>query len=264
MTPDGNPLVGELPGVPGFFVAAGLSLNGFGGRRRHRQGRGRARHGGRERARPAGLPALALRGSPPRSALRRRDRARGLSLLLPPALSARQRHARPSAAHERAARAHAGRGRGVRDQERLGARRLLRSRAPVAQGGGGAACLRLGRAALRGRAGRGVGRPARARGHDRHDVLRQDRRRGPRRRRAARARVRRARRPRAGRGRLHAVPERARGHRRRRDRHAPGRASASASSRAPRRSTPTSAGCGCTPPTAKGPSSCATRPRSCA
>jgi 4-methylaminobutanoate oxidase (formaldehyde-forming) len=31
MTPDGNPLVGELPGVRGFFVAAGLSLNGFGG-----------------------------------------------------------------------------------------------------------------------------------------------------------------------------------------------------------------------------------------
>jgi glycine cleavage system aminomethyltransferase T/glycine/D-amino acid oxidase-like deaminating enzyme len=31
MTPDGNPLVGELPGIPGFFVAAGLSLNGFGG-----------------------------------------------------------------------------------------------------------------------------------------------------------------------------------------------------------------------------------------
>jgi glycine cleavage system aminomethyltransferase T/glycine/D-amino acid oxidase-like deaminating enzyme len=31
MTPDGNPLVGELPGVRGFYVAAGLSLNGFGG-----------------------------------------------------------------------------------------------------------------------------------------------------------------------------------------------------------------------------------------
>jgi glycine cleavage system aminomethyltransferase T/glycine/D-amino acid oxidase-like deaminating enzyme len=31
MSPDGNPLVGELPGVPGFYVAAGLSLNGFGG-----------------------------------------------------------------------------------------------------------------------------------------------------------------------------------------------------------------------------------------
>ncbi|MDX6571122.1 MAG: hypothetical protein QOC86_278 [Gaiellales bacterium] len=31
MTPDGNPLVGELPGLRGFYVAAGLSLNGFGG-----------------------------------------------------------------------------------------------------------------------------------------------------------------------------------------------------------------------------------------
>ncbi len=30
MTPDGNPLLGPLPGVPGFWVAAGLSLNGFG------------------------------------------------------------------------------------------------------------------------------------------------------------------------------------------------------------------------------------------
>src|SRR4051794_1163179 len=31
MTPDGNPLVGATPGVAGLFVAAGLSLNGFGG-----------------------------------------------------------------------------------------------------------------------------------------------------------------------------------------------------------------------------------------
>jgi glycine cleavage system T protein len=31
MTPDGNPLLGPLPGVPGFWIAAGLSLNGFGG-----------------------------------------------------------------------------------------------------------------------------------------------------------------------------------------------------------------------------------------
>jgi 4-methylaminobutanoate oxidase (formaldehyde-forming) len=31
MTPDGNPLLGPLPGVRGFWVAAGLSLNGFGG-----------------------------------------------------------------------------------------------------------------------------------------------------------------------------------------------------------------------------------------
>jgi len=31
MTPDANPLIGPMPGVRGFWVAAGLSLNGFGG-----------------------------------------------------------------------------------------------------------------------------------------------------------------------------------------------------------------------------------------
>jgi 4-methylaminobutanoate oxidase (formaldehyde-forming) len=31
MTPDGNPLLGPMPGVENFWVAAGLSLNGFGG-----------------------------------------------------------------------------------------------------------------------------------------------------------------------------------------------------------------------------------------
>ena len=31
MTPDGNPLLGPMPGVEGFWMAAGLSLNGFGG-----------------------------------------------------------------------------------------------------------------------------------------------------------------------------------------------------------------------------------------
>jgi glycine cleavage system aminomethyltransferase T len=31
MTPDGNPLLGPLPRVRGFWLAAGLSLNGFGG-----------------------------------------------------------------------------------------------------------------------------------------------------------------------------------------------------------------------------------------
>jgi glycine cleavage system aminomethyltransferase T/glycine/D-amino acid oxidase-like deaminating enzyme len=31
MTPDSNPLVGPMPGVPGLYFAAGLSLNGFGG-----------------------------------------------------------------------------------------------------------------------------------------------------------------------------------------------------------------------------------------
>jgi glycine cleavage system aminomethyltransferase T/glycine/D-amino acid oxidase-like deaminating enzyme len=31
MTPDGNPLLGPMPGIRGFWMAAGLSLNGFGG-----------------------------------------------------------------------------------------------------------------------------------------------------------------------------------------------------------------------------------------
>ena len=31
MTPDGSPLLGPVPGVRGFWLAAGLSLNGFGG-----------------------------------------------------------------------------------------------------------------------------------------------------------------------------------------------------------------------------------------
>ncbi len=31
MTADGNPLLGPIPGIEGFWVAAGLSLNGFGG-----------------------------------------------------------------------------------------------------------------------------------------------------------------------------------------------------------------------------------------
>jgi glycine cleavage system aminomethyltransferase T/glycine/D-amino acid oxidase-like deaminating enzyme len=31
MTPDANPLLGPIPGIRGLFVAAGLSLNGFGG-----------------------------------------------------------------------------------------------------------------------------------------------------------------------------------------------------------------------------------------
>ena len=83
MTPDGNPLLGPMPGVEGFWTAAGLSLNGFGGAGglgkalaelvTVRRGRGR---------RPA-VPAVALRRPVPRRAVRRRGRARGLQVLLP-------------------------------------------------------------------------------------------------------------------------------------------------------------------------------------
>ena len=100
MTPDGNPLVGELPGVPGFFVAAGLSLNGFGGA----GGIGKAV----AELVTSGESELDLQSYRPwRFGAAHRDpvyacreRARGLPLLLPPALPARQRRAGPAQAHE--------------------------------------------------------------------------------------------------------------------------------------------------------------------
>ena len=122
--------------MPGFFVAAGLSLNGFGGA----GGIGKAV----AELVTSGESELDLQSYRPwrfgavhrDPRLRRRERARGLSLLLPPALPARQRRAGTAQAHERAARAHAGRGRRLRDQERLGARRLLPARAALAAGRG--------------------------------------------------------------------------------------------------------------------------------
>ena len=68
MTPDGNPLVGELPGVPGLLRRGGPLAQRLRRGGRHRQGRGRARDRGRERARPAGLPSVAFRGGSPRPA----------------------------------------------------------------------------------------------------------------------------------------------------------------------------------------------------
>ena len=224
MTPDGNPLVGELPGVPGFFVAAGLSLNGFGGA----GGIGKAMaelvtSGESELDLQAYRPWRfgAVHRDPRYAAENAREAYRYYyRLRYPLDNDVLGRPRRTSALHERMQDA----GAVFATQERLGARRLLRAREAVAQGGGGAARLRLGGAALRRPARRGVRRAARARGHDRHDVVRQDRGRGPGRRGAARARVRCARRPRARERRLHAVPERAWRHRRRCDRDAPRRA----------------------------------------
>ena len=61
MTPDANPLLGPVPGVRGLWMAAGLSLNGFGGA----GGIGKALAGwiGRRRAgaRPFSVPCVAIR-----------------------------------------------------------------------------------------------------------------------------------------------------------------------------------------------------------
>ena len=168
-------------------------------RRRHRQGRGRARDLGRERARSAVLPPVALRRRAPRSAStpprpRARPTATTTACATRSTATCSAGRRRTSALHERMQDA----GAVFADQERLGARRLLPSpgrpwrRAGEEQRAFGwaeppySAVLAEESAALRERVG-----------HDRHDVVRQDRRRGPGRGRAARARLRRARRPRA-------------------------------------------------------------------
>ena len=262
MTPDGNPLVGELPGVPGFFVAAGLSLNGFGGAGGIGKARGGARDDGRERARPAGLPPVALRRGAPRSALRGRDRARGLSLLLPTALSARQRRARASAAHQRPARA------ACRTPGAVFAVKNGWERADYCEPGQpwrrageeqrafgwaeppyAAVLAEESEAAVRERVGlidmtsfgkiavEGPGLPPCWSACCDAHVDRPP-----------------------GQRRLHAVPRTSAAASWPTSRSRASARSASASSRAPRRSTPTSAGCGCTSPRATRRSSCATRP----
>ena len=91
MTPDGNPLLGPMPGVPGFWTAAGLSLNGFGGAGGIGKTVAEWITDGGDRARRDRLPRLALRRVVPRSALRAGDGPRGLPLLLPPPLPVRRR-----------------------------------------------------------------------------------------------------------------------------------------------------------------------------
>ena len=72
MTPDGNPLVGELPGVPGFYIAAGLSLNGFGGAGGIGKAvaelvtAGESEHDLQATGRGASAPCTATRATPPR------------------------------------------------------------------------------------------------------------------------------------------------------------------------------------------------------
>ena len=179
MTPDGNPLLGPIPGVPGFWVAAGLSLNGFGGA----GGIGRTIAEwittGETELDTHGYRAWRFGAAYRNPAPGRGRRARGLPVLLPAALPARYRRVGPAEPHRPAARAAAGRGRGVRREERLGAARLLPARAAVATGRRRPARVRLEPAALLRPAGGGAHGGARARRHDRPELVRQDRGRGP-------------------------------------------------------------------------------------
>ena len=175
MTPDGNPLLGPMPGIPGFWVAAGLSLNGFGGA------------GGMGRA----LAEWIIDGEPQLDVGAYRAWRFGPAYLDPWFATACAREAyryyyrlrypfdtdewgrglRASPLHVRLQEL----GRRVRDQERLGARRSLRARPALASQRRRSATVRLEQAAVvRPRRGgaRGV---SRARGDHRHDVVRQAR-----------------------------------------------------------------------------------------
>ena len=105
MTPDGNPLLGPMPGRArllgrGRPVAQRLRRRG-----RARQGAGGVDDRRRDRGRRRALPRLALRARLPRHRRGRRDRARGLPLLLPAALPARHEPGRPRAPAQPAPRA---------------------------------------------------------------------------------------------------------------------------------------------------------------
>ena len=138
-----------MPGVPGFWMAAGLSLNGFGGA----GGIGKAvaeldHRRARASSTSHAVPALALRRRLPRHPVRRGGRARGLPLLLPPPLPARRATVRAARGGSAAARAPAGAGAVFGGEERLGARRLLRAGPALASRRGGPARVRLDAAAV--------------------------------------------------------------------------------------------------------------------
>ena len=175
MTPDANPLLGPLPGVRGFWVAAGLSLNGFGGG----GGIGRAMAGWITTGDP-GVDVGPYRAWRFGEAYRDPGFAAGL---------ARETYsdyyrlrypfdadlAGPAATAVGAPRAAPGGGRRVRDEGRLGARRPSRARPAVAAGRAGPGRLRLDAAAVvRAGRGRGAGRPRASRDH-RPQLVRQDR-----------------------------------------------------------------------------------------
>jgi glycine/D-amino acid oxidase-like deaminating enzyme len=146
MTPDSNPLLGPLPGVRGFWVAAGLSLNGFGGG----GGIGRALAGWIT----AGDPGVDVG---PYRAWRFGDVYRALS---PPWAAPGGR-------------------RGLRHEGRLGTGRLPRAGQTVAACGARPGALWVdATAVVRPRRGRGAGRSRAGRNH-RPVVFRQDRGRGP-------------------------------------------------------------------------------------
>ena len=177
-------------------------------RGRHREDDRRVDDDRRDRARHERPPCVAVRRGVPGARPGRGRRPRGLQVLLPPPLPARHRRVGPAEPPLAAPRQAPGGRRGLRRQERLGARGPPRPGEALAALGSRPARVRLGAAAVVQERGRGARRDPRSRRPDRHDLVRQDRCPGPRRSAPARARRLQPDRPRSGKRHLHAVPER--------------------------------------------------------
>ena len=145
MTPDGNPLLGPMPGVRGLLARRRPVAERLRRRGRARQGARRVDDRRRAEVDVAAVPrrgASAGRTATPPSP--RRARARSTSTTTACATRSTSSRGGAAAAAEPAARAPAGARRGVRDEERLGARRLLRAGRALAARGRGPARVRLG------------------------------------------------------------------------------------------------------------------------
>ena len=175
MTPDANPLLGPMPGVHGFWVAAGLSLNGFGGA----GGIGRALAGWMT----ADDPGVDIH---PYRAWRFGATYRDPRYVAETAREAYRYYYRlrypydsdidgPSAPAQPAPYSARGWRCGLRNQARLGARGPPGARHAMADGRRGSTRLRLVASALAGSRGGGApGGPRTGRAH-RPDLVRQDR-----------------------------------------------------------------------------------------
>ena len=146
MTPDGNPLLGPMPGVHGFWAAAGLSLNGFGGAGGLGKALAELVTDGRGRGRRAAVPAVALRRPVPRRRLRRSGAREVYKYYYRLRYPLDVSRGGATAAPEPVARASRSARRGLRDEERLGARRVLLSGRAVASRRRGATTRSVGHA----------------------------------------------------------------------------------------------------------------------
>ena len=180
MTPDGNPLLGPMPGTPGYWMAAGLSLNGFGGAGGIGKTIAEWMTTGETELDTSGYRAwrfgAAYRAPAQVEAAGREVYKYYYRLRYPLDTDEWGRPNRLSPLHGRLQEA----GRGVRREERLGARGPPRPGEALAALGSRPARVRLGAAAVVQARGRGAHRDPRSGRPDRHDLVRKDRGAGPR------------------------------------------------------------------------------------